>query len=259
MELTPNNTDFYLLMTLKKLLMLLMMLMMLTVDAQFSIPSKLQFRMKIFDQLAKYITSMAAVLVVMIATITGMVLFSHTLFTSVFPETMEPWEKMLATWFLAVAWEAGVLISTVNTKHLNKNIPGVLAICSGAIVLFFIHGFDTSQPWLTLMQRWFVGILAATINYIYADLFYAKWLERIDLIERPAKFIELQSTVNQLQSRLNESESKLKNFDELEKFKYRIEAELTCPHCKNKQNSFGSLHAHKGHCHMNPRNLEKDL
>ena len=136
-------------------------------------------------------------LTVMLATLIGMVLFSHTLFLSVFPPSMATWERMLATWFMAIGWEATVLITTVNTRHLNKNIPWIMAICSGLIVLFFIQAFDTTQPWLTIAQRWLVGSLAAAINYIYADLFYAKWNERTELIERPMKLTDLQSRVDE--------------------------------------------------------------
>jgi hypothetical protein len=108
------------------------------------------------------------------------------------------------------------------------------------------------------MQRWFVGILAATINWIYSDLFYAKFKERTSFLEAPMKVIELESTVNQLQSTVNEADSRLKELDELKGFKAKIIKELTCPHCKIEQSSFGSLHAHKGHCSSNPRNLAKD-
>jgi hypothetical protein len=208
---------------------------------------------KLFDNIARGITSLSAVLLVLLLVVTGMVFFSHTLFTSVFPPEMSYWERFAAAWVMALGWEATVLVTTVNVKHLNKNIPAIMAVCSGVIVLFFIRAFDADQNWLVIMQRWFVGLLAATINYIYADLFYAKFKERISVIEAPMKVIELESTVNQLQSTLNQTQSKLIEFDELKRFRSKVIKELTCPHCKTEQISFGSLHAHKGHCLSNPR------
>jgi hypothetical protein len=222
---------------------------------------------RIFDSLGKAITSLAAVIFVMLMTIAGMILFSHTLFLDLLPAGMATWEKIVATWVIACSWELTVLITTVNTKHLNKNVPAVMAVCSGIIVLFFIQGFDGSVGWLIIVQRWFVSILVATINWIYADLFWAKWCEfhdtryahkRVDelqeindalnraLIEKTKALDELQRSVNETAQCVNE----------LKKFKAKIERELTCPHCKVIHENFGTLHAHKRHCSDNPINKD---
>lgn len=224
-----------------------------------------------FDKVARAVTSLAAVIVVMFLGITGMVFFSHTLFSRVFPDHMSEWEKTLATWTMALAWESTVLITTVNTKHINKRIPAIMAICSGIIVLFFIQAFDESLTLLELLQRWFVGILSAAMNYIYAELFYAKWKERQDSLTVPSQVIELQSrldeaqrTVIEAESHLNQTQSrldeKLLEFSDianelttLRAFKSKIELELVCPHCNEPQPGYGSLQAHKGHCPKNPR------
>jgi len=220
---------------------------------------------KLFDRIGSAITSLGAVIFALLMTTTGMVFFSHTLFRNVFPSTMEPWEKLLATWVMALAWEFTVLITTCNTKHLNRHIPLAMAVASGIIVLFFIQAFDSSLTGLQIIQRWFVGILAATINYIYADLFYAKWQERSSTLAMPVKLVELQHEVNEYRSRLIDLQSKFDQVqstrDELQRevgdlrsFRKKIDQELTCPHCKEQQPSYGTLHAHKGHCHRNPKN-----
>jgi hypothetical protein len=220
---------------------------------------------KIFDAIGRAITSLAAVIFVMLMTITGMILFSHTLFAQIFPAGMNTWEKISATWFMALGWEFTVLITTCNTKHINRHVPAIMAICSGIIVLFFIQAFDGAQPPLILAQRWFVGILAATINYIYADLFYAKWKERKDLIELPiqvndlqAKLIERERILNLLQSEYNEVVSKLtiaqRDLLQLQRYKQNADAELICPYCNVAQANAGSLRAHKGHCSAKQKN-----
>lgn len=217
----------------------------------------------IFDNIGKAITSLAAVIFVMLMTITGMIFFSHTLFTEVFPASMSEWEKFTATWLMALGWEFTVLITTCNTRHINRHIPLVMAVSSGVIVLFFIQAFDSSQTLLTLSQRWFVGILAATINYIYAELFYAKWQERNQQQQLPSRLdeternlIHLQSDLNEARSNLNESERELneahKSMVELKQFKAKVQQELTCPHCKVPQQAYGALQAHKGYCDQNP-------
>lgn len=245
---------------------------------------------QLFDAIARAITSLAAVVFVMLMTITGMIFFSHTLFASVFPDTMSTWEKAGATWVLAMAWELTVLITTCNTRHINARIPVVMALCSGVIILFFLQGFEASAGFLMLLQRWFVGALVATINYIYAELFYKKWSERVKFIEQPDRVDELErqlieaqaavqstinereSAVNELQRALNEAQSALderqsavnevslkfnQELDELRAFRTRVQSELTCPHCAQIFPAYGTLHAHKGHCPENPKTKPK--
>ncbi|MCZ8020206.1 MAG: hypothetical protein O9302_03245 [Cyclobacteriaceae bacterium] len=226
---------------------------------------------QIFDNIGRAITSLAAVIFVMLMTISGMIFFSHTLFIEVFPSNMQAWEKLLATWLMALGWEFTVLITTCNTRHINKNIPIIMAVASGIIVLFFIQAFDGTQAWLVICQRWFVGILAATINYIYAELFYAKWQERQLNRELPNKLHERDRQVNELDRALHELHVSLdetqrdlyqttshlnetqKELHQLKAYKQQVERELTCPHCKVVQESYGTLQAHKGHCAMNER------
>lgn len=214
--------------------------------------------MKFFDSIAKAITSLGAVVFVLMMVIIAMVFFSHTLFTQALPETMADWEKIAAAWFLALGYECTVLLTTCNTKHLDRRIPYVMAVCSGIILLFFVQAFDFTQSPIIICQRWFVGILIAAINFIYADLFYAKWMERIELTQRPMKLDELQSRVNELQSAIAKAQPKLDQLKELEGFKRKIDQELTCPHCKNLQPSYGTLHSHKGHCSQNPKNRKHE-
>lgn len=218
-----------------------------------------------FDNIGRAITSLAAVIFVMLMTITGMIFFSHTLFSFVFPASMEPWEKLAATWLMALGWEFTVLITTCNTRHINKHIPLIMAVCSGIIVLFFIQAFDSQQPLLTIGQRWFVGLLAATINYIYAELFYSKWSERSEQQAMPKKLAQTESNLVQLQSELVQVRSALdqtqrtltereRSLKEHEGFRKKTESELTCGHCKTLQKNYGALRAHKGHCKQNPIN-----
>jgi len=207
---------------------------------------------RFFDSIAKGITSLGAVVFVMLMVITAMVFFSHTLFLNAFPVSMANWEKLAAAWFMALGWEATVLITTVNTKHINPNVPGVMAICSGIILLFFLEAFDFDVSVLIICQRWFVSILVATINYLYSDLFYSKWKERSELDSMPLKLNEAESKVIQLERTVIEAQSNLNKLSELQRFRSQIEKELTCPHCKTMQTSYGVLHAHKGHCSQNP-------
>lgn len=206
--------------------------------------------LKLSEKIARSITSLGAVIFVMLMVITAMVFFSHTLFSQALPDSMSQWEKIAAAWSLAFGWELTVLVTTVNVKHLHARIPTVMALASGVILLFFIQAFDSNQSWLIISQRWFVGLLVAAINYIYADLFYRKWIEFIGNNEAPIKLIEAQSKLNQLQSKLDQAQSKLSDYHELQRYKDQVIQELTCPYCYKIQSSYGSLRAHKGHCNQ---------
>lgn len=207
----------------------------------------------LFEQAGRAITSLGAVIFVLVLVVTAMVFFSHTLFLHALPEAMARWERFMAAWTLAIGWEATVLITTVNTHHLHKRVPILMALCSGVIMLFFIQAFDSSQPNLVIIQRWFVGLLVAYLNFAYSELFVKKWNEFIALNETPTKLIESQSSVNQLRSELNEARSELNQLHDLRQFQSNIVKQLTCPHCKQHFETFGSLHAHKGYCTENPR------
>jgi hypothetical protein len=205
--------------------------------------------------IAKAITSLGSVIFVMLMVVSAMVFFSHTLFTEALPESMSAWEKASAAWLMAFGWELTVLVTTCNVKHLHPRIPVVMAGCSGVILLYFVQAFDGSQSLLVLSQRWFIGLLIAYINFIYAELFYKKWQEFKQGIDLPVKLIQLEANVNELQSALDQAQSGMNELVELQKFKRKVAEELTCPHCHNQQVSYGSLHAHKGHCSKNPKNI----
>ncbi|MBX2897995.1 MAG: hypothetical protein KF763_21310, partial [Cyclobacteriaceae bacterium] len=97
---------------------------------------------KFFEQIGAAITSMAAVIFVLILTLLGLLMFTHTLFYEVLPSTITGWERYTASWMLALGWEFTLLITTCNTQFLNRRIPVIAAIASGIIVLFFIQAFE---------------------------------------------------------------------------------------------------------------------
>jgi hypothetical protein len=199
------------------------------------------------------VTHLGAVILVMFLVVGAMVFFSHTLFTQALPSNMAEWEKTMAAWLMAFGWEFTVLITTCNVKHLHPRIPAIMAACSGVIMLYFVQEFDLDQSLLVISQRWFVALLIASVNYIYADLFYKKWLEFIQSIDLATQVNQLQSQLNEVQSRVNEGHSALNEVRSLRIQINKYKVQLTCPHCATEFTEYGSLHAHKGHCAKNPR------
>lgn len=214
---------------------------------------------KLMPTIGRAITSLGAVIFVMLMVVCAMVFFSHTLFTQALPASMALWEKYTAAWFMAFGWELTVLVTTCNVKHLDGRIPAIMAVCSGIILLYFVEAFDWRQSFLIISQRWFVSVLIASVNYIYADLFYKKWSEFNQSVSLPGQVDELQSQLNEVRSQFNEAQSSLVELRSLRNQVSKIRKQLTCPHCQTEFEEFGSLHAHKGHCLKNPRNLKPEM
>lgn len=223
---------------------------------------------KLFESIGNIITSMAAVILVLVMTILGLITFTHTLFNEVLPLTMTGWERELASWLLALGWEFTLLITTCNTQHLNRKIPALVAIASGVIVLFFIHAFDAGQPYIELYKRWFIGLLIATINYIFTELFYSKWKELQLNKSLTARTVELEAILTSRESKLTEltnhfEESKMtienltQQVTELADYKRREIEKLTCPHCQQVFETIYKLTSHKGICTSNPNKGQK--
>jgi len=233
-----------------------------------------------FDAVGDFINSLAFVILVMLFILAAGTFFSHTFFYRAFPSDLDG--KFLASWLLAAGWEFTILISTANTGHVKKWIPVAFSVCSGIILLFFLNAFDTEilsgtdaegnpvfleKGFADHFRFYFAGLLIGGLNYVYADLFQKKWIERKYNVSLPGLFAdleknfkELQSKLDELQGRLNQSDSKITDLkkanEELARYKAGIEKKLTCPHCGQLQ-EFGSLTAHKGHCLENPKNKLK--
>lgn len=214
---------------------------------------------RFFESIGQAITSMSAIIFVLAMVIASGTFFSHTLFYEVFPSEMAEWEKSIATWTLACAWELTVLLTTVNTNYISKRIPYAMAVCSGLIILIFLHGFDTGLTELEYFKRWFIGLLVATINIVFASLFYAKWCEAKKQRSLEERLNEMESLFNDKDTELIKTKSVLEkskaDFDQLfiymeglEKFKEQEIKKLTCPHCNSVHENIYQLTSHKGRC-----------
>jgi tRNA splicing endonuclease len=223
---------------------------------------------KLLELIGQAITSMAAVIFVLMLTIFGLITFTHTLFMEVLPISMSEWEKQLAAWVLSWGWEFSLLLTTCNTQFLNRKIPVAVALASGVIVLFFIDAFNSSLPVIEICKRIFIGLLISTVNYIFTELFYSKWKELQQNKCLSARVTELEATLSAKQSELIEATTKLDRSNlvlekltvqvtELEEYKKREIEKLTCPHCQQVLETIYKLTSHKGQCLLNPNRGQK--
>lgn len=122
--------------------------------------------------------TISAVILVLMLTIVAMIFFSHTVFYETLPDTMVTWERQVAAWAIACSWELTILVVVCNTELLvSKRIPIVLSICSGFVILFFIHAFESDLLRQEYLRRRFIGLLVASINIVFSSLSYRKWCE----------------------------------------------------------------------------------
>lgn len=222
-----------------------------------------------FEKIGKGITSVGFVIFFMLFLIIGMIFLSHTLFVTVLASTaMTPNEVKFASWFLALGFEFTILITAVNTHHLNRALPIIFAVCSYFLLSFVLEAW-TAETTLLKVIRHFIATMGATINYTYADLFQRKWSEAVSQIDYKEKYKELKSAYDyisalkdeiqaefkelreSLKSKDNLIEENIKVIKELTDYKNQVESSLICPYCQQKQESPASLRAHKGHCKKN--------
>jgi hypothetical protein len=217
-----------------------------------------------FERIGHAITSMAAVIFVLFMTIIAGVFFSRTLFHGVLPREMQEWEKIGASYALAIAWELTILVTVTNVSYLNRRLPIVMAICSGVILLFFIHAFDTDLSLIEYVKRWFIGLLVATMNISFAGLFYRKWQNLHQQKDLNAQIAELENELATRTTELANNKSQLSaakaDFDqlftytkELESFKAKELEKLKCPYCHGHYETIFKLTSHKGVCNQNPK------
>lgn len=214
----------------------------------------------IIYRIGNAITSISAVILVLMLTIVAMIFFSHNVFYETLPDTMIYWERQVAAWAIACSWELTILVVVCNVDLLaSKWIPVALSICSGFVILFFIHAFEADLSVKNYMQRWFIGCLVASINIVFSSLFYRKWCESNTTKTLEQSITDLNVTITEKDTELRYFKAKLNELDaklleatdyiiELEEFK---EAELkrrTCTNCGETFSSIPKLTSHRAKC-----------
>lgn len=125
-------------------------------------------------KIANFITSVRAITIAMILIIIAMVFDSQTLFIRALPADMMPWAKQVTSWAMSIGFEVTVLLTTANANHIRKSIKYILALCTFVMTLFFFEAFNQVDV-IIQFRTVFVSALIAYVNFIYSELFVAKW------------------------------------------------------------------------------------
>jgi len=223
----------------------------------------------IIYRIGNAITSISAVILVLMLTIVAMIFFSHTVFYETLPDTMVPWEREAAAWAISCSWELTILVVVCNVELLvSKRIPIVLSICSGFVILFFIHAFEQDLSIKDYLQRWFIGLLVASINIVFSSLFYKKWCasnaDKIlsqTIIDLDNLIVNKDSELRYSRAKLNELDAKLLEATdyiiELEAFKEGELKKRTCEVCGETFSSVNRLTSHRPKCGQTPKHEAK--
>ena len=223
----------------------------------------------IISRIGNAITSISAVILVLMLTIVAMIFFSHTVFYETLPDTMVQWERQIAAWAIACSWELTILVVVCNTELLvSRRIPIVLSICSGFVILFFIHAFESDLSIQEYLRRWFIGLLVASINIVFSSLFYRKWCESNTTKTLAQTIVDLNAEIADRDSELRYSKAKVNELDtklleatdyiiELETFKESELKRRTCPVCGEVLQSVAKLTYHKINCGRDPKHEAK--
>jgi len=224
---------------------------------------------KIVTQIADVITSLGAVIFVLLMTVIAMIFVGHGLYYQVFIKCMSPWQAEIASWVLSFGVETTVLVITCNVKYFSsRQLPLFFAICSGFIVLFFINAFDFTQYALDIAVRWFIGLLVVGVNYVYSELFVKKYndlqfatnlLRELEVLKQQNADYnqELSSKEAELTQAKLDIERLVDYVAELEVFKKKEMDKVTCRFCKTVFPTVFHVNSHMRNCESNPRKGEK--
>lgn len=150
-------------------------------------------------KIANFITSVQSVTIAMILIIVAMVFDSQTLFIRALPADMMPWAKQITSWAMSIGFEVTVLLTTANANHIRKSIKYILALCTFVMTLFFFEAF-TQTDIVIQFRTVFVSALIAYVNFIYSELFVAKWNQ---YLAQQDKYQQDEETIRDLEIELN--------------------------------------------------------
>lgn len=212
---------------------------------------------KRFDDIARFFTSLQAVIIGLLLLIGFMVFETQTLFYNMLPDMGEA-KRLIASVLVAIVFEFSVLITTANSNHLSKKVPVVLAVCGFFLIVWFWRAWEGSA--ILVFYKFFVSALQAYLNYLYSDLFLSKWNEKgmlADINDIERKMDQKLSQYDRIESELNEINSEIDDANQLLNDKIRKLDENTCPHCGDVMNGTNGLNAHVGRCKENPNAVRK--
>lgn len=208
------------------------------------------------------LTSVEAIIFVMTMIIIAMIFHTQTLFYRYLPSDMPTFSRAVSSIVLAIGFEFTVLLTTTNSKYLKgKWGTFVFALTTFIISAFFFEAFDFNQPRIIILFRFFASLIIALVNYVYSDLFSARWVDYINQEKISEELTFLKKNNLELTNKYAESQAELKNaqldlksslkkLSELEKEKTNRIASLTCPYCQSVFASESKLRGHKGRCMM---------
>ncbi len=145
---------------------------------------------------------------------------TQTLYADAYPEHLQGFSRIAASWFMAVAFEVTATVVTVNEKHDKyKTKTIIFAIASVIMTALFLAGGNEPMgfsPQVTgevnykhLITQVFLSAVSGYMVYVFAELFTDKAkAERIE-IDTQLLLAEAQNELSILKNKLTQADQQL--------------------------------------------------
>ena len=141
---------------------------------------------------------------------------TQTLYADAYPEHLQGFSRIAASWFMAVAFEVTATVVTVNEKHDKyKTKTIIFAIASVIMTALFLAGGNEpivavgETNYKHLITQVFLSAVSGYMVYVFAELFTDKAkAERIE-IDTQLLLAEAQNELSILKNKLTQADQQL--------------------------------------------------
>jgi hypothetical protein len=140
---------------------------------------------------------------------------TQTLYFHAYPQHLEGWARLAASWFMALAFELTATIVTVNEKH-NSTKSKTIVFAWASVIMTALFLLDVQydaqfQKIKIMITQVFLSCVSGYMVYVYADLFTQKAREKMVELNLEAELNSLQSKLKQLNYELNHEKGKVQH------------------------------------------------
>lgn len=176
---------------------------------------QIALKKNLFSQIIDFIFDVNFITIGMLVVCSARAIETQTLYFHAYPQHLEGWPRMAASWFMALAFELTATIVTVNEKHNSSKSKTIVfawaSVIMTALFLLDIQNDSQFQKIKIMITQLFLSCVSGYMVYVYAELFTQKAREKMVDVNLQIELNSLQSKINQLNYELNDERSKVHN------------------------------------------------
>lgn len=174
---------------------------------------QIALKKNLFSQIIDFIFDVNFITIGMLVVCSARAIETQTLYFHAYPQHLEGWARLAASWFMALAFELTATIVTVNEKH-NSTKSKTIAFAWASVIMTALFLLDVQydaqfQKIKIMITQVFLSCVSGYMVYVYADLFTQKAREKMVELNLEAELNSLQSKLNQLNYELNHEKGKV--------------------------------------------------